>query len=53
MKKKVTTTSIRFTRSAENGKMKPIQSVREKKIARGAKDFAVRFETVMKELANG
>jgi hypothetical protein len=26
---------------------------REEKIRRGAKDFAVRFEKVMRELANG
>lgn len=28
-------------------------SERNKKIERGAKDFAVRFEEVMRELANG
>ncbi len=37
----------------KNKKTNVVVPARQEKIERGAKDFAARFEDVMKELANG
>ena len=37
----------------KNNKSKNMEAIRKRKIQKGAEDFAVRFEGVMKDLAKG